>query len=302
MLETLGRADGSSEMRTNAHQQRLRPERARRSPRESAAGGCGAASAENHVTQTKFSVNVNKVATIRNSRGGHLPSVTEAVRVCVAAGAPGITVHPTRRCAAHHVCGRARGIGRNCRPITPGSSSTSRAIRGRICWRSCTRSGPISARSCPSARARSRARRGGRRARRSSALQSTVRDLQRDGVRVSVFIDPDLEAVRWAASLDADRIELYTEPYARAFARRRARTPGELRAIRRRRNAGAQPRRRHQRRTRSRSRQPDAVPHAAAPRRSVDRPRAHQPCALRRAREGGQGLFGGSGVASAHLR
>ena len=50
-----------------------------------------------------------------------------------------------------------------------------------------------------------------------SRLQSIVRDLQKDRVRVSVFIDPDLEAVRWAASLDADRIELYTEPYARAY-------------------------------------------------------------------------------------
>ena len=42
----------------------------------------------------RLSVNVNKVATIRNSRGGHLPSVIEAVRVCIDAGAPGITVHP----------------------------------------------------------------------------------------------------------------------------------------------------------------------------------------------------------------
>src|SRR5579872_5884604 len=42
----------------------------------------------------RLSVNVNKVATLRNSRGGHVPSVLEAVRVCVAAGAPGITVHP----------------------------------------------------------------------------------------------------------------------------------------------------------------------------------------------------------------
>ena len=41
-----------------------------------------------------LSVNVNKVATLRNSRGGHIPSVIEAVRVCVDAGAPGITVHP----------------------------------------------------------------------------------------------------------------------------------------------------------------------------------------------------------------
>ena len=43
---------------------------------------------------TKLSVNVNKVATLRNSRGGTEPSVLEAVRACVRAGAPGITVHP----------------------------------------------------------------------------------------------------------------------------------------------------------------------------------------------------------------
>ena len=42
----------------------------------------------------RLSVNVNKVATVRNSRGGRSPSVVEAVETCVAAGAPGITVHP----------------------------------------------------------------------------------------------------------------------------------------------------------------------------------------------------------------
>ena len=49
----------------------------------------------------RLSVNVNKVATLRNSRGGHIPSVIEAVRVCIDAGAPGITVHPARRRAAY---------------------------------------------------------------------------------------------------------------------------------------------------------------------------------------------------------
>ena len=49
----------------------------------------------------RLSVNVNKVATIRNSRGGSLPSVRQAVEVCVAAGAPGITVHP--RADARHI-------------------------------------------------------------------------------------------------------------------------------------------------------------------------------------------------------
>ena len=50
---------------------------------------------------TKLSVNVNKVATVRNSRGGRVPSVIDAVRVCIDAGAPGITVHP--RADARHI-------------------------------------------------------------------------------------------------------------------------------------------------------------------------------------------------------
>src|SRR5687768_1954055 len=48
-----------------------------------------------------LSVNVNKIATVRNSRGGRVPSVLEAVRVCVGAGVPGITVHP--RADARHI-------------------------------------------------------------------------------------------------------------------------------------------------------------------------------------------------------
>ena len=51
-----------------------------------------------------------------------------------------------------------------------------------------------------------------------SVLQDTVRALRRDKIRVSIFVDPDLDAVRWASALDADRIELYTEPYAKSFA------------------------------------------------------------------------------------
>ena len=54
----------------------------------------------------RLSVNVNKVATIRNSRGGRVPSVTDAVRVCVGAGAPGITVHP--RADNRHITPRRR--------------------------------------------------------------------------------------------------------------------------------------------------------------------------------------------------
>ena len=58
----------------------------------------------------KLSVNVNKIATLRNSRGGPLPSVVDAARVCVEAGAPGITVHP-RADARHITAADVREIG-----------------------------------------------------------------------------------------------------------------------------------------------------------------------------------------------
>jgi pyridoxine 5-phosphate synthase len=166
----------------------------------------------------RLSVNVNKVATIRNSRGGSVPSVTEAVAVCLAAGAPGITVHP--RADARHITfsdvrevsaqlkAHGRGIEFNIEgDPRPDLLALVHEVRPDQCTLVPVREGEITSQAgWPSATP-------------VSAVQDTIRDLQRDGVRVSVFIDPDLEAVRWAASLDADRIELYTEPFARAYAR-----------------------------------------------------------------------------------
>jgi pyridoxine 5-phosphate synthase len=50
-------------------------------------------------------------------------------------------------------------------------------------------------------------------------MAAVVRGLQSDGVRVSIFVDPEEAPIRWAAGIGADRVELYTEPFARAFAR-----------------------------------------------------------------------------------
>jgi pyridoxine 5-phosphate synthase len=164
----------------------------------------------------KLSVNVNKIATIRNSRGGHLPSVTDAVRVCVAAGSPGITVHP-RADARHIRPADVRDVAGLLRADFPGIEfniegdprpdmlALVHEVRPDQCTLVPVRDGEITSQA------------GWPPDTPVSALQTIIRDLQGAGVRVSVFIDPDLEAVRWAASLDADRIELYTEPYARAY-------------------------------------------------------------------------------------
>ncbi len=71
--------------------------------------------APQHCTEMiNLSVNINKVATVRNSRGGTVPSVIEAAEVCIDAGVQGITVHPRADAASHHVrrCPRARSAAR----------------------------------------------------------------------------------------------------------------------------------------------------------------------------------------------
>ena len=164
----------------------------------------------------KLSVNVNKIATVRNSRGGSIPSVLEAVRVCVDAGAPGITVHP--RADARHIIPRdVREIASHLRllkgkveyniegdprpdlldlvdevrpdqctlvPVTPGE------ITSQAGWSSDTP---------------------------RPEIEPVIRRLRNSGIRVSIFVDPDEDAIRWAAAVGGDRVELYTEPFARAF-------------------------------------------------------------------------------------
>ena len=163
----------------------------------------------------KLSVNVNKVATLRNSRGGHLPDVVEAVRVCITAGAPGITVHP-RADARHITATDVRDIAGELRRTPaieyniegdprPDLLDLAMEVRPNQCTLVPVRAGEVTSQAgwAPDTPV--------------DRMRRIVGDLQGVGIRVSVFVDPEPAAVRWAASLAADRIELYTEPFARAF-------------------------------------------------------------------------------------
>jgi pyridoxine 5-phosphate synthase len=164
----------------------------------------------------RLSVNVNKVATLRNSRGGQEPSVLGAVAVCLRAGAAGITVHP--RADRRHIVpddvhaiaraleGRRPAIELNIegdpRPdlialvqqVRPDQCTLVPVVPGEVTSQAGWTDGPETAK-----------------------LASVIDDLKGRGIRVSVFVDPTPAAVRLAASVSADRIELYTEPFARAF-------------------------------------------------------------------------------------
>jgi pyridoxine 5-phosphate synthase len=166
----------------------------------------------------RLSVNVNKVATLRNSRGGAEPSVLEAVRVVVAQGAPGVTVHP--RADERHITGRdVREIAALLAPLRdrveyniegdprPDLLALVHEVRPHQCTLVPVKPGEITSEAgWPPGMPR-------------EAMTRTVRELRAAGIRVSLFVDPTPAAIALAADLGADRVELYTEPFARAFER-----------------------------------------------------------------------------------
>jgi pyridoxine 5-phosphate synthase len=167
---------------------------------------------------TKLSVNVNKIATVRNSRGGRIPSVIEAVRVCIDAGAPGITVHP-RADARHVTIADVHEIAEELAPLRgrveyniegdPRADFVELVLDTRPdqCTLVPVKPGEITSQA------------GWPLDTPKEALAGIVAAMQDAGVRVSLFIDPDPAMVRWAHTLSAKRVELYTEPFARAFER-----------------------------------------------------------------------------------
>jgi pyridoxine 5-phosphate synthase len=166
----------------------------------------------------RLSVNVNKVATLRNSRGGHVPAVLDAVSVVVGAGARGITVHP-RADERHITPADVRDIAAFLAPmratveynIEGDPRADLLALVHEVTPHQCTlvpvRPGEITSQAgWPSDTPR-------------TELAAVIRDLSAAGVRVSLFVDPDPDAIALARDLGANRVELYTEPFARAFER-----------------------------------------------------------------------------------
>jgi pyridoxine 5-phosphate synthase len=166
----------------------------------------------------QLSVNVNKVATVRNSRGGRAPSVIEAVRVCIDAGAPGITVHP--RADERHITRQdVLEVAEELAPLRgrieyniegdprPDLVRLVLAVRPDQCTLVPVMPGEITSQAgWPESTPR-------------AMLEATITTFKGAGVRVSLFVDPEIASIRWAASLGSDRVELYTEPFARAFER-----------------------------------------------------------------------------------
>ena len=172
-----------------------------------------------------LSVNLNKIALIRNSRDTTNPSVTEHARMCIAAGADGITVHPRpdqRHIRASDCFELAAmltvefniegnpmaGPRRSERPGVgdyPGFMELVREIRPGQCTL------------VPDSDSQLTSDHGFDLRRDGEKVAPLIAELKGLGIRTSLFMDPDPEQIRLAAQVGADRIELYTESYARAF-------------------------------------------------------------------------------------
>jgi pyridoxine 5-phosphate synthase len=165
---------------------------------------------------TRLSVNVNKVATLRNSRGGRVPSVLEAVDVCLEAGARGITVHP--RADRRHITPEdVRDVSRALSTRDPRVEFNIEGDPRPELLELVHEVRPDQCTLVPVAPGEVTSQAGWQRGAASERLPEVVADLQSRGIRVSVFVDALPDSIRWAASIGADRVELYTEPYARAF-------------------------------------------------------------------------------------
>lgn len=166
---------------------------------------------------TRLSVNVNKIALLRNSRSLGIPSVTRAAEIALCAGAHGITVHP-RPDARHIRVADVHDLAQLLKnwphaefniegnPFEPPLLGLADAVRPRQCTL------------VPDDPAAFTSDHGWDLARDGERLRPLIAKLHGLGVRVSLFMDPSPEAMAAAAAIRADRVELYTEPYARAFA------------------------------------------------------------------------------------
>jgi pyridoxine 5-phosphate synthase len=166
----------------------------------------------------RLSVNVNKVATLRNSRGGRHPSVIDAVNVCLNAGVPGITVHP-RADRRHITAEDVHDIARTLEPRRPAVELNIEGDPRPDLVDLVTTVRPDQCTLVPVVPGEITSQAGWADGPHLPGLREIVATLKANGIRVSLFVDPDPAAVRLAASLGADRVELYTGPFARAFER-----------------------------------------------------------------------------------
>jgi pyridoxine 5-phosphate synthase len=164
---------------------------------------------------TRLSVNLNKVALLRNSRTLGIPGVVRAGEIALAAGARGLTVHPRpdgRHIRPHDVYELAELLSRH--------SHVEYNIEGNPFENMLTYASKVRPHQCtlvPDDPAQFTSDHGWDLARDAARLKPVIAELKSLGVRVSLFMDAAAQNMLRAAEIGADCVELYTEPYASAF-------------------------------------------------------------------------------------
>jgi len=161
---------------------------------------------------TKLSVNLNKIALLRNQRNIGIPDVIESAKTVIEAGAHGVTVHP--RPDERHI--RYDDARRLKKMLTVEFNIEGNPFTGRL-MELLRELKPDQATLVPDAPGANTSDHGWNMQQNKERLEPVIRKLKDMGIRVSLFMDPDNAGIRMAGEIGADRVELYTEPYARAF-------------------------------------------------------------------------------------
>lgn len=160
---------------------------------------------------TKLSVNINKVATIRNARGGNVPDILKVAKDCESFGAEGITVHP--RPDERHI--RYKDVLDLKNVVTTEFNIEGYPSPEFIELVKLAK--PTQVTLVPDAPDAITSSAGWDTIANESFLKEIIEELQAEGIRVSIFIDTNLDNIRNAAKTGADRVELYTEPFATEY-------------------------------------------------------------------------------------
>ena len=164
---------------------------------------------------TRLSVNINKIATIRNSRGGNIPNVVEAAINIEKFGAEGITVHP--RPDERHI--RYNDVIELNKVLTTEFNIEGNPTDSFIQLVNSVK--PAQVTLVPDSHDAITSNAGWNTVKNLSFLTSVIKEFNQNGIRVSVFVDPIDQMVEFAAKAGADRVELYTEPYASNYSKNR---------------------------------------------------------------------------------
>ena len=162
---------------------------------------------------TKLSVNINKIATLRNARGGDIPNVVEAAKNIESFGGQGITVHP--RPDERHITYQ------DVRDLSP-IVNTEFNIEGNPVAKFINlvlRAKPAQVTLVPDAEDAITSNAGWNTIKNKEFLQEVIQEFKNNGIRTSIFVDPDKKMIEGAVETGTDRIELYTEAFAVKYAK-----------------------------------------------------------------------------------